>query len=86
MGKHPNSRPFPGRRITGKIFYPKWGAKNKTEAEKEAAPYKKQGYNVRIVKEKVKGWDKNEILKSMFPSGFSYVVYVFHKSKHPSEF
>ena len=86
MVKFKNSRPYPGRRITGKIFYPKWGAVTKAEAEKEASPYKKQGYNVRIVKEKVTGWSKNDILKSMFPSGYNYVVYVFHKAKHPSEF
>lgn len=86
MGTSKNSRPYPGRRITGKIFYPKWGAKSKEEAEKEASPYKKQGYNVRIIKEKVKDWAKNEILKSMFPSGYSYVVYVYKSSKHPSDF
>lgn len=86
MGKFKNSRPYPGRRIARKIFYPKWGAKSKIEAEKEASPYKKQGYNVRIVKEKVKDWAKNDILQSMFPSGYSYVVYVYHKAKHPSEF
>lgn len=81
-----NSRPYPGRRIQGKIYYPKWGAKSKAEAETEARPYKAKGYNVRIVKEKVKGWKTNPILQSMFPLGYSYGVYVYHKAKHARDF